>query len=66
MAWWDHEDLKDPRYKSDRYKVTFPEGYTDREVIEARERLGMKPVPDEWVWVPGGWTEAGYWDRKSK
>lgn len=23
MAWWDHEDLKDPKYKSDKYKNYF-------------------------------------------
>lgn len=39
MAWWDHEDLKSPKDKSDRYKVTFPEEYTPKEVKEALERI---------------------------
>ena len=29
MAWWDHEDLKSPENKSDRYKAAFPKEYTD-------------------------------------
>jgi len=28
MAWWDHEELKAPEDRSDRYKRTFPEKYT--------------------------------------
>lgn len=36
MAWWDYEDLKSPEYKSARYKLAFPKGYTQKELDEAR------------------------------
>lgn len=39
MAWWDHEELKAPENRSDRYKVTFPEEFSSREVAEAQARL---------------------------
>lgn len=39
MAWWDHEELKSPNARSDRYKVNFPEGYSKREVEEAQQNL---------------------------
>lgn len=29
MAWWDHEELKAPADRSDRYKKAFPEEYED-------------------------------------
>lgn len=38
MAWWDHEELKSPQNRSDRYKVAFPGEYTQQEVDEARKR----------------------------
>ncbi len=38
MAWWDHEELKDPRYRSDRYITAFPSEYKPREVIAAAKR----------------------------
>lgn len=27
MPWWDHEELKQPEYRSERYKRTFPQEY---------------------------------------
>lgn len=39
MAWWDHEELKAPKDRSDRYKVEFPSGYTTGEVVAAQMRL---------------------------
>jgi hypothetical protein len=38
MAWWDHEDLKSPENKSDRYKLAFPEHYSSAELKEAAKR----------------------------
>lgn len=34
MAWWDHEELKSPADRSDRYIVEFPGGYS-KEVVQA-------------------------------
>lgn len=56
MAWWDHEELKDPKYRSDRYKLAFPTGYTQEEIDEARTRQEQRDmttrdtlgVPDPW------------------
>lgn len=39
MAWWDHEELKDPTCRSDRYIVSFPDEYTKDEVAAAQRRL---------------------------
>lgn len=39
MAWWDHEELKGPKHRSDRYIVSFPDGYTKDEVASAQRRL---------------------------
>lgn len=39
MAWWDSEELKEPRYRSDRYKVAFPDQYTKQEVLDAQQRI---------------------------
>lgn len=39
MAWWDHEELKAPADRSDRYKVAFPNEYTPTEVAEAATRI---------------------------
>lgn len=41
MAWWDHEELKSSDMRSDRYKVSFPSGYSPAEVAEAQRRLDM-------------------------
>lgn len=52
MAWWDHEELKDKRYRSDRYRVAFPDQYTEAEVkaallrIEQQEANKKLQVPD--------------------
>lgn len=56
MAWWDHEELKDHKYRSDRYKLAFPTGYTQQEIDEARTRQEQRDmttrdtlgVPDPW------------------
>jgi len=42
MAWWDHEELKDPRNRSDRYIVNFPNEYTEKEVEAAQKRLNKE------------------------
>lgn len=39
MAWWDHEELKSPADRSDRYIVSFPDEYTAEEVAAAQIRL---------------------------
>lgn len=42
MAWWDEEEKKDKRYRSDRYKVAFPDEYTQEEVRDAQRRLDQQ------------------------
>jgi len=42
MAWWDAEALKKPRNRSDRYKVAFPDEYTEAEVKDAQQRLDQQ------------------------
>ena len=37
--WWDKEELKDKRFRSDRYKVAFPDQYTEAEVRAAQQRI---------------------------
>lgn len=39
MAWWDHEELKPTQYRSDKYKVNFPDEYTQKEVRDAQRNL---------------------------
>lgn len=48
MAWWDHEELKDPKYRSDRYKLAFPTGYTQQELDEARARQEQSDMTTPW------------------
>jgi hypothetical protein len=38
MAWWDHEELKSPADRSDRYKLTFPDEYSAEEIFRAALR----------------------------
>lgn len=42
MAWWDHEELKEPRFRSDRYITSFPSEYTEAEVKAAQRRLDQQ------------------------
>lgn len=42
MAWWDEEEKKDKRNRSDRYKVAFPDEYTKEEVRDAQQRLDQQ------------------------
>jgi hypothetical protein len=46
MAWWDHEELKAPADRSDRYVLAFPSEYSAERVIEAIRHIygGDKPV----------------------
>lgn len=39
MAWWDHEDLKSRGSKSDRYKLTFQQDYSQDELVRAAKRV---------------------------
>lgn len=41
MAWWDHEELKSPEMRSDRYITAFPSGYSPEQVAAAQRRLDM-------------------------
>lgn len=36
MAWWDHEELKQPENRSDRYKLAFPEEYDHTEIRQLK------------------------------
>lgn len=45
MAWWDHEELKSPNDRSDRYIVTFPREYTSKQVEDARARMAAEENP---------------------
>ena len=47
MAWWDHEELKDPKHRSDRYIVSFPDEYTKDEVASAQRRLDKQKAQYE-------------------
>lgn len=38
MAWWDHEELKAPENRSDRYILAFPSEYPNYIVEQARIR----------------------------
>lgn len=42
MPWWDEEEKKDKRNRSDRYKVAFPDEYTKEEVRDAQQRLDQQ------------------------
>lgn len=39
MAWWDSENLKTVKDRSDRYKVAFPDQYSLQEVLDAQRRI---------------------------
>lgn len=45
MPWWDHEELKEPAARSDRYKVHFPEEYPPEVVQAAQARLELAAKP---------------------
>lgn len=49
MAWWDHEELKAPDDRSDKYKTTFPSEYTkeEEEVDAAYARLHKESAMSE-------------------
>lgn len=42
MAWWDHEELKEHKYRSDRYILAFPNEYTKEEVEAAKKRKELE------------------------
>lgn len=46
MAWFDHEELKAPMDRSDRYKIAFPDEYSPEEVENARIRQRSRGVPN--------------------
>jgi hypothetical protein len=56
MAWWDHEELKAPEDRSDRYKRTFPDEYTTNK--EKFDHARLSPTEDWNVRfahdIPGG------------
>lgn len=47
MAWWDAEELKPKRNRSDRYKVAFPDEYDAAEVADAQDRLNQQKANKE-------------------
>ena len=49
MAWYDHEELKAPEDRSERYRKAFPEEYTSSvEVVFSAYKIREK-ISKEWV-----------------
>lgn len=46
MAWWDHEELKDSKDRSDRYKLTFENEYTEEELVAAAKSYIRNSIAD--------------------
>lgn len=49
MAWWDHEELKSPEDRSDRYKAAFPEEYRN---MQTNVRQPWKMHQDDSLTTP--------------
>ena len=48
MAWWDHEELKAHEDRSDKYKLAFPNEYTEEELVDAFRRTVRKTKHSEY------------------
>lgn len=56
MAWYDHEELKAPADRSDRYKITFPDEYPADVVHDARLRERSRGFPNMTPMEHAAWT----------